>query len=56
MGRNRQWDRDSHGIGNGTGNKPIGTWTLAGHTYTNYAEFCEAGAAAAGVSDAERRG
>src|SRR5580700_5591320 len=32
----------SHGIGNGTGNKPLGTWTLAGHTYTNYAEFCEA--------------
>jgi hypothetical protein len=30
------------GIGNGTGNKPLGTWTLAGHTYTNYAEFCEA--------------
>src|SRR5580692_10821243 len=31
-----------HGIGNGTGHKPLGTWTLAGHTYTNYADFCEA--------------
>src|SRR5580700_10347776 len=32
----------SPAIGNGTGSKPIGTWTLAGRTYTNYAEFCEA--------------
>src|SRR5580658_2049000 len=31
-----------HWIGYGTGNKPLGTWTLAGHTYTNYADFCEA--------------
>ncbi len=31
-----------HLLGNGTGNKPLGTWTLAGRTYTNYADFCEA--------------